>query len=120
MVEYIDNPARLDALFAAVSDRTRRDMLRQLAEGECSVGELAAPFDMSFAAASKHLKVLEGAGLIRREVAGRTHIVRLNAQPLHAGVEWLRFYEKFWNERLDVLENLLREEDRAKTRNRKE
>lgn len=116
MVEYISltDPSRLDAVFAALADATRRDMLRQLAEGECSVSELAAPFDMSLNAASKHIKYLEAAQLVRREVVGRTHIVRLHAQPLHAGMEWIRFYERFWNERLDALEALLRAEDSAK------
>jgi DNA-binding transcriptional ArsR family regulator len=113
MVEYNSGPADLDALFAALSDRTRRDMLRQLAEGKCSVGELAAPFDISLNAASKHIKYLEAARMVKREVVGRTHVVRLNARPMHAGLEWLRFYERFWNERLDTLEALLRAEDRA-------
>lgn len=114
MDEY--QPARpidLDSVFAALSDSTRRDMLARLAEGERSVGELAAPFSMSLAAASKHIKVLENAGLVQREVLGRTHRVRLHAQPLHAGMEWLRHYERFWNQRLDALEALLRAEDAA-------
>jgi DNA-binding transcriptional ArsR family regulator len=99
---------RLDNLFRALSDRTRRDMLRSLAAGEHSVGELAAPFDMSLAAASKHIKVLEQAGLVRRTVQGRTHLCRLEAQPMHAGAEWLRHYEQFWSNRLDALEAALR------------
>src|SRR5687768_17137074 len=113
MVEHsnTDDAGRLDAVFAALSDGTRRDMLRQLAEGECSVGELAAPFDMSLNAASKHIKYLEAAQLVKREVIGRTHVVRLNARPMHAGMEWLLFYERFWNERLDVLDALLRADD---------
>jgi DNA-binding transcriptional ArsR family regulator len=102
--------AQLDAIFAALSDRTRRDMLRRLADGDHSVGQLAAPFDMTLAAASKHIKVLEGAGLVRREVQGRTHRVRLDALPLHAGMEWIRHYEAFWNRSLDALEVLLRGE----------
>lgn len=113
MVEYqasADHAQRLDAIFAALSDRTRRDMLRRLAEGEHSVGQLAAPFDMTLAAASKHIKVLEDAGLVRREVQGRTHRVRLDALPLHAGMEWIRHYEAFWNRSLDALERLLRAE----------
>jgi len=88
-------------------------MLGALAGGERSVGELAAPFDMSLAAASKHIKVLEAAGLVRREVQGRTHRVRLDAHPLHAGAEWLRHYERFWTLRLDALDALLRAEDLA-------
>ncbi|WP_226468548.1 ArsR/SmtB family transcription factor [Luteimonas panaciterrae] len=109
-------PIDLDGVFAALSDSTRREMLARLAEGERSVGELAAPFSMSLAAASKHIKVLENAGLVQREVLGRTHRVRLHAQPLHAGMEWLRHYERFWNQRLDALEALLRAEDAAATK----
>ena len=122
MAEYRSSPAQaaaLDGLFAALSDRTRRAMLGALAGGERSVGELAAPFDMSLAAASKHIKVLEAAGLVKREVQGRTHRVRLDAHPLHAGVEWLRHYERFWTLRLDALESLLQAEDRAATKSTK-
>lgn len=104
---------RLDDVFSALSDRTRRDMLRSLAAGERSVGELAAPFDMTLAAASKHIKVLEHAGLVRRTVQGRTHLCRLEAQPLHTGLEWLRYYEQFWTQRLNALDATLRAEDRA-------
>ena len=101
------NP-HLDAVFHALGDATRRRMLRDLARGERSVTQLAEPFEMSLAAASKHIKALEGAGLIRREVRGRTHICRLDATPLSDAHEWLRFYERFWNSRLDELERLLR------------
>jgi DNA-binding transcriptional ArsR family regulator len=114
MAEHRSSPAQaaaLDDLFAALSDRTRRAMLGALAGGERSVGELAAPFDMSLAAASKHIKVLEGAGLVKREIQGRTHRVRLDAHPLHAGAEWLRHYERFWTLRLDALDALLRAEN---------
>lgn len=104
---------RLDAVFGALSDRTRRRMLRLLAQRERSVGELAAPFEMSLAAASKHIKVLESAGLVRREIEGRSHRVRLEAAPLHAGVEWLRHYERFWSASLDRLSALLQAEDAA-------
>jgi DNA-binding transcriptional ArsR family regulator len=110
MVE-LDSP-RLDAVFHALGDATRRAMLRQLAEGERSVGQLAEPYAMSLAAASKHIKALEGAGLIRREVRGRTHLCRLEPGPLASADQWLRFYERFWTGRLDVLEQLLREDDR--------
>ena len=101
---------RLDELFHALSDGTRRAILRSLAEQPASVGELAAPFDISLAAASKHIKVLERAGLVQRTVLGRTHVCALDAAPLHAGMEWMRHYEKFWNRRLDALERLLRAE----------
>ncbi|UHQ25073.1 metalloregulator ArsR/SmtB family transcription factor [Lysobacter sp. 5GHs7-4] len=104
---------RLDAVFHALADPTRRAMLRSLSDRARSVGELAAPFDMSLAAASKHIKVLEGAGLVRREIQGRTHVCRLDARPMHGGMEWMRHYERFWNERLDALDALLQAEDRA-------
>jgi DNA-binding transcriptional ArsR family regulator len=98
----------LNSIFHALADSTRRQMLRELARGERTVTQLAAPFEMSLAASSKHIKSLEGAGLIRREVQGRTHICRLNATPLARASEWLDFYEQFWNTRLNVLEGLLR------------
>lgn len=100
--------ASLDTVFHALSDPTRRAMLQTLALQPCKVGELAAPFDMSLAAASKHIKVLEQAGLVRREVKGRTHTCHLEAMPMHAGLEWMRHYEHFWNDRLDALEALLK------------
>ncbi|EUC16308.1 ArsR/SmtB family transcription factor [Paraburkholderia hospita] len=102
------NESALDGVFRALSDPTRRAMLAQLATGERSIGELAAPFAMSFAAASKHVKVLEGAGLIQRRVQGRSHICRIDPAPLVAADAWLRFYEHFWSSRLDALEGLLR------------
>ena len=109
MVEL--QPARLDAVFHALGDSTRRQMLRALADGQRTVGELAAPYDMSLAAASKHIKALERAGLVRRTVQGRTHLCRLEARPLEDAHEWIAFYERFWTGRLDVLEGLLREQD---------
>ena len=111
MVEY-SMPA-LDTVFQALTDATRRAMLRSLADGDRNIGELAAPFAMSLAAASKHVKVLERAGLVRRLVKGRTHICRLEPGPLAAADEWLRFYEQFWNRKLDALEALLKAEDSA-------
>ena len=113
MVELQD--ARLDAVFHALGDLTRRRMLAQLAEGERTVGQLAEPYDMSLAAASKHVKALEAAGLIRREVQGRTHVCRLEAGPLAEADAWLRHYERFWTARLDRLEALLREEHAQRT-----
>lgn len=108
----VDYPSEhLDAVFQALADPTRRAMLLSLAQRERSVGELAEPFRMTLAAASKHIKALERAGLVRRTVLGRTHICRLDAQPLHGGFEWLRHYEQFWNQRLDRLETLLRAQD---------
>jgi len=118
----VDNhPERLDAVFHALSDPTRRAMLHRLSVRPGSVGELAEPFAMTLAAASKHIKVLERAGLVQRTVRGRTHLCRLDARPMHAGVEWMRHYEKFWQLRLDTLEQLLEAEDAAagKTRTAK-
>ena len=105
----------LDTVFHALGDATRRRMLRDLANGERTVSQLAEPFAMSLAAASKHIKALENAGLIRREVRGRTHLCRLAPGPLASAHEWLSFYERFWTSRLDVLERLLREEDARKS-----
>jgi len=100
--------SRLDAIFHALGDPTRRLMLHRLAQGEQTVGQLAEPFSMSLAAASKHIKTLEGAGLIARKVLGRTHVCHLNAGPLRDADDWLRHYESFWTARLDRLEELLR------------
>lgn len=106
MVEQ--SPEPLDAVFHALADPTRRRMLADLASGERSIGELAAPCAMTFAGASKHVKVLERAGLVRRRVEGRTHRCRLAPEPLAAAQAWLRRYERFWSERLDALERELR------------
>jgi DNA-binding transcriptional ArsR family regulator len=105
----------LDPVFRALGDPTRRAMLRTLATGERNIGELAAPFRMSFAAASKHVKVLEGAGLVRRRVQGRRHVCRIQPAPLAAADEWLQFYHRLWTEQLDRLDALLESEDRRAT-----
>jgi len=94
-------------------------MLRELASGERTVSQLAEPFAMSLAAASKHIKALENAGLIQREVRGRTHLCRLAPGPLASAHQWLSFYERFWADRLDVLERLLRTEDAKKSSTRR-
>ena len=107
----VDAP-RLDGIFRALSDSTRRDMLRSLSLREHSVGELAAPFRMSLAAASKHIKVLERAGLVCREIWGRTHVCRLAAEPMADVQHWLAFYEQFWNTRLDAPDAVLKAEDK--------
>src|SRR5215471_16058944 len=109
---------QLNSIFHALGDATRRQMLRELSDGERTVSQLAEPFAISLAAASKHIKALENAGLIRREVRGRTHLCRLDPAPLASAHEWLGFYERFWNSRLDILEQLLRE-DVATSKTRK-
>ncbi|HEV7478868.1 MAG TPA: metalloregulator ArsR/SmtB family transcription factor [Roseiarcus sp.] len=108
----------LSDIFHALSDPTRRRMLVELTSGERTVGQLALPFAMSLAAASKHIKVLESAGLIQREVRGRAHLCRLDPGPLEGAHEWLSFYERFWTARLDILDRLLRDEDEKKSANR--
>jgi DNA-binding transcriptional ArsR family regulator len=103
--------ADLDRVFQALADPTRRAMLERLREADRSVGDLAAPFAMSLAGASKHIKVLEGAGLVEREVQGRTHLCRLAPAPLAEAEAWLYAYARFWRERLDALARALEEDD---------
>lgn len=98
---------RLDTTFHALADPTRRGMLANLALGEKSIGELARPFDMSFAGASKHVKVLEDAGLVSRRKVGRSHLCSLRAAPLAEADQWLKQWEKFWTVRLDRLQELV-------------
>lgn len=102
---------RLDDVFQALGHPTRRAMLADLAARKRTVGQLAEPFAISFAAASKHVKVLERAGLVERQVSGRTHICRLAPEPLEEAYRWLRQYRRFWGERLDALEAALRADD---------
>ena len=114
MVEY-DSP-QLDSVFQALSDGTRRRMLRNLSAQPRSVGELAAPFRISLAAASKHIKVLERAGLVQRRIQGRTHLCQLRAEALAEAERWLQYYQQFWSERLDALEIALRADTTAQTK----
>ena len=112
MVEY--SPAALDSTFAALSDPTRREILGALTGGETSVGQLAAPFEVSFQAISKHIGVLADAGLVVREKRGRIQWCRLAAAPLRPAVEWLGTYREFWEEQFDALDAFLQsEEDEA-------
>ncbi|MDI3259839.1 MAG: metalloregulator ArsR/SmtB family transcription factor [Sinobacteraceae bacterium] len=109
MVKYLPAPesAALDATFAALADPTRRALLEQLAHGATPVSALAAPHAISLPAVSKHLAVLEHAGLVRREKSGRVVYCRLHAAPLQAADEWLNRYQVFWRERLDALAHYL-------------
>jgi DNA-binding transcriptional ArsR family regulator len=104
----VEQTAEMDHVFHALAHGARRDMLGRLAGAELTVGQLAAPLQMSLAAASKHVKALERAGLVQRTVAGRRHLCRLDAAPLRPAAAWLGFYERFWNERLDALEEVVR------------
>src|SRR5262249_45186578 len=116
MVEL--HAAQLDSIFHTLRDATRRRMLRELASGERTVGQLAEPFAISFQAASKHVKALENAGLIRREVRGRTHVCRLDPGPLASAHQWLGTYKRFWTSRFEELEWFLRDEDATKSKDR--
>lgn len=100
--------ARLDLIFRALGDHTRRAMLSRLAKGEQTVSELAAPYEMSLAAASKHIQTLERAGLVTRTVRGRTHYCRIDPRALEHADDWLRGYERLWDMRIDRLVELLR------------
>jgi DNA-binding transcriptional ArsR family regulator len=100
---------RLNSTFAALADPTRRAILARLASGEASVKELAEPFAMSLPAISKHLKVMERAGLIARGRDAQWRPCRLKAAPLKEAVDWLEYYRRFWEESLDRLDDLLRE-----------
>ena len=106
MVE--DHQTRLDLIFRALGDHTRRAMLERLAQGEHTVSELAAPYQMSLAAASKHIQTLERAGLVRRTVRGRIHYCRIDPGPLASADDWLRAYERLWDMRIERLSELLR------------
>ncbi|MEN8180173.1 MAG: metalloregulator ArsR/SmtB family transcription factor [Pseudomonadota bacterium] len=105
MVKY--SPGRLDSIFNALSDNTRRSILARLASGDALVTELAAPFSISLPAISKHLRVLEKAGLIRRDKDGRVRHCHLQAAPLQEAADWIEYYRQFWESRLDSLAGYL-------------
>jgi DNA-binding transcriptional ArsR family regulator len=103
--------ALLDRVFAALSDSTRRKLVHALVEGEKTVGELAEPFAMSLVAVSKHLKVLEAAGLVRRRVDGRKHYCTLAPEMLTGALDWIAIYRNFWDQRMDALAGLIENAD---------
>jgi DNA-binding transcriptional ArsR family regulator len=103
----VNNKVQLDIAFQALADNTRRAILSRLAQGDARVSELAEPFDMSLPAVSKHLKVLENAGLISRHKQGRIRRCHLEAGAFQQLTEWLDFYQRFWDTRLDKLSQLL-------------
>jgi DNA-binding transcriptional ArsR family regulator len=102
----VEQPTPLDRTFAALADPTRRAILARLRTGTKTIGALAEPFDISLAGVSKHVQILERAGLIRRQVRGREHRCRLRTEPLRAAARWAA-YLAAWEERLDGLEELL-------------
>ena len=99
--------ARLDAVFAALSDPIRRSIVTRLTQGECSVTELGAPFEVSAPAISKHLAVLQRCGLIERSKTGRVHYCRLTAEPLAQAETWIEEQRSFWQRQLDALAQYL-------------
>jgi len=104
---YTNTQSNLDAIFSALADPTRRAILSRLADGEASVNELAAPFEMSQPAVSRHLKVLEKAGLIERDIDEQRRPARLKAQQLADAVDWLSEFKAFWGTSFDQLDNVL-------------
>lgn len=107
----VTNTAGLDRVFGALADSTRRSILARLAEGEATVGQLAEPFDISRPAISKHLRVLERAGLVRRTPEGRMSRCELEAGPIQDAAEWVDRYRRFWETQLDQLKRYV-EHDR--------
>lgn len=99
--------AELDRIFQALSDTTRRSILRHVAQGEQTISDIARPYDLTFAAVSKHLKVLEAAHLIGRRRDGSFQMISLNPEALKSAEQWLRFYQRFWTIRLDSLKDFL-------------
>jgi DNA-binding transcriptional ArsR family regulator len=117
MVQHANEPDRLSATFAALADPTRRAILARLATGEASVTELGEPFAMSLPAISKHLKVLERAGLIARGREAQWRPCRLEAGPLKDVAKWIEHYRRFWEESLDRLDQYLRELQQKEKKN---
>ena len=111
MVKYDSN--QLDSVFAALSDPTRRQILETLAGGESLVTRLAAPFNMSLPAVSKHLRVLESAGLLKRTRLGREHRIELEAEPMKEALQWMERYRRFWEGSLDALADYLENTSRT-------
>ena len=97
----------LDRVFHALADPTRRAILDRLAEGEATISRLSEPFSLSFAAVSKHVGVLERAGLVTREARGRERVCRMNPAAFRDARAWLEFHERFWADRLEALDGLV-------------
>ena len=110
---------RLDAILTALADPTRRAILRRLTRGAACVTELADPFEMSLNGVSKHIQILERGRLVERRRIGREHLLSFNPAPLDAVVQWIAAQRVVWAARLDALDVLLRDEDRAASRTRK-
>ncbi len=113
---YIGTQSNLDAVFAALADPTRRAILSRLADGQASVNEIAAPFEISQPAVSRHLKVLERAGLIERDIDEQRRPARLKAENMTAAVDWLAEFKVFWGTSFDQLDDVLIEMKRAEAK----
>ena len=115
-IGYMKQSADLDAIFTALADPTRRAILSRLAAGEAAVSEIAEPFAMSQPAVSKHLKVLERAGLVERAIDRQRRPARLKAEPMQAAVAWLEEFRRFWSSSFDQLDVLLEELKKSEDR----
>lgn len=111
----LERSDRLDLVFHALAHPARRAILRQLADGERNLSELAAPLAMTFPAATKHVRVLEQARLVRRRVSGRQHLCRLEAAPLKAATRWTAQFRKHWESRFDALDSVVDEMKKEKS-----
>ena len=117
----LDSSPRLDLVFHALAHPARRAIIRRLSGGERNLSELASPLDMTFPAATKHVRVLEGAKLVRRRVVGRQHLCRLSAAPLKEATLWTEQFRRNWEARFEALDSLLDEmksEERSRSRRR--
>lgn len=109
----VDRSSRLDLVFHALAHPARRAIIRQLSSGERNLSALASPLNMTFPAATKHVRVLEGAKLVRRRVVGREHLCRLRAAPLKEAMLWTEQFRRNWEARFEALDSLLEEMKRT-------
>jgi DNA-binding transcriptional ArsR family regulator len=119
MFTHMGEYTQLDEVFAAVSDPTRRAIIARLASADARVTELASDFPISLNSTSKHIRILERAGLVRRTVIGRDHVLSLNAAPLAEAAEWIEHYREFWTNRLAALDEFMSKRRTAKRRKRR-
>jgi DNA-binding transcriptional ArsR family regulator len=117
MGEY--NSRQLDAVFGAVADATRRAILAQLATGDARVTDVAAAFPISLNSVSKHVRILERAGLVERTILGRDHVLSLNATAMSEADQWMAYYRKFWTDRLEALDTMVQRKRRLATKREK-
>ena len=112
-MKHAQSAKKLDNTLVALADPKRRAILRRLAQGEARVTELAAPFDVSLNAVSKHIKLLERAGLVQRRRVGREHLLRFKPEPLAKVQQWITRQEAFWRSSLDAIDEMLQHEDKT-------